>query len=424
MPFGRSVRASERVTKHMMSSHLSRRRRTRIASAVTLAASFGLAGGSAARASLTLNMRFANGGTTMLIGGDQTNTDIPIQVWATVTGSAALSPVPVAGTSATDPQVQTGTFDGLQYVYYNVVNSNSAGTYISGGIDTASGKTPTLNPYLGFNANGSQLGAVQNIQGGVSVGSTSSITSVAKPRGSKAIFDNASYYNQSAGYYQELGNDGIDISASGTSASFLLETLYFKPTAFSSLTKTTFSVSIPSAAFTASAAADYAQANWFEDVNSQNLGTGKAPTKTVGGVAVSATNNSSPSIGTSLVIQDTLAGDANLDGSVNFADLLIVAQNYQKTGTTFATGDFNADGTTNFADLLVVAQNYNTTISPITPSDVTVLTTAGGASFMTQWQAAEALATADVPEPAGLALLGLAGSTLLGRRKLRTSDRQ
>jgi hypothetical protein len=54
-----------------------------------------------------------------------------------------------------------------------------------------------------------------------------------------------------------------------------------------------------------------------------------------------------------------LPGDANLDGKVNFTDLLILAQHYGlKTGQAVGTGDFNADGGVGFDDLLVLAQNY------------------------------------------------------------------
>jgi len=53
-----------------------------------------------------------------------------------------------------------------------------------------------------------------------------------------------------------------------------------------------------------------------------------------------------------------LAGDANRDRAVGFADLVAVAQNYGKTKTTWVQGDFNGDGTVGFADLVAVAQNY------------------------------------------------------------------
>jgi hypothetical protein len=72
-----------------------------------------------------------------------------------------------------------------------------------------------------------------------------------------------------------------------------------------------------------------------------------------------------PAAANQILIKNTLAGDANLDGVVNFADLLAVAQNFNHTLDThgnpidWSDGDFNYDGKVNFADLLLVAQNFN-----------------------------------------------------------------
>jgi len=77
-----------------------------------------------------------------------------------------------------------------------------------------------------------------------------------------------------------------------------------------------------------------------------------------GGTIVS-TFDGQPAVVTDVLLQYTLVGDTNLNATVNFGDLLTLAQNYNKTGTIWTTGDFNYDGTTNFADLLGLAQNYN-----------------------------------------------------------------
>jgi autotransporter-associated beta strand protein len=62
-----------------------------------------------------------------------------------------------------------------------------------------------------------------------------------------------------------------------------------------------------------------------------------------------------------IVIKYTLAGDANLDGQVNFTDLLVVARDFNTTGNDWAHGNFiySASGLVNFADLVIVAQNFN-----------------------------------------------------------------
>ena len=95
----------------------------------------------------------------------------------------------------------------------------------------------------------------------------------------------------------------------------------------------------------------------------------------------------------SAAMQQRLPGDANDDGKVGFADLLILAQNYGKSpGQTFDTGDFNNDGGVGFDDLLILAQHYG------------------------EMQTA-APAAAPVPEPASLGAAGALAFLLLGRRR-------
>jgi hypothetical protein len=59
-----------------------------------------------------------------------------------------------------------------------------------------------------------------------------------------------------------------------------------------------------------------------------------------------------------------LLGDANGDRAVGFADLVQVAQNYDKAaGQTWADGDFDFDGAIGFSDLVAVAQRYDAALS-------------------------------------------------------------
>jgi probable HAF family extracellular repeat protein len=69
-----------------------------------------------------------------------------------------------------------------------------------------------------------------------------------------------------------------------------------------------------------------------------------------------------------------LRGDANQDRSVDFADLVALAQNYNSSGKDWSQGDFDGDGGVGFSDLVALAQNYNTTLPP--PAGLPVMATA------------------------------------------------
>jgi hypothetical protein len=61
-----------------------------------------------------------------------------------------------------------------------------------------------------------------------------------------------------------------------------------------------------------------------------------------------------------VLVRLTLRGDSNLDGLVNFSDLLILARNYSvSSGALYTSGDSDFDGDVDFTDLLALAQNYN-----------------------------------------------------------------
>jgi hypothetical protein len=64
-----------------------------------------------------------------------------------------------------------------------------------------------------------------------------------------------------------------------------------------------------------------------------------------------------------------LSGDANHDRSVDFNDLVVLAQNYNATGKTFSQGnfDYDPDGNVGFNDLVILAQRYNTTLPALAP---------------------------------------------------------
>jgi hypothetical protein len=106
------------------------------------------------------------------------------------------------------------------------------------------------------------------------------------------------------------------------------------------------------------------------------------------------------------------AGDVNLDGAVDFSDLLTLAQHYgMTTAVTLAQGDLNGDGAIDFNDLLVLAQNYG---QSLTASQLSQLTP--------QFQADVAAAFAQVPEPTGTLIAIVAAPLLLTRRRHRAAS--
>lgn len=109
--------------------------------------------------------------------------------------------------------------------------------------------------------------------------------------------------------------------------------------------------------------------------------------------------------GTAIVLAGTFAGDTDLNGNVNFDDLLKLAQNYNGTNKNWVDGDSDYNGTVDFDDLLGLAQSYSSSLASV---DASVF----GAEFASDW----AMALAVVPEPvslSGIAALGL----LAGRRR-------
>src|SRR6185436_13563520 len=103
-----------------------------------------------------------------------------------------------------------------------------------------------------------------------------------------------------------------------------------------------------------------------------------------------------------VLIRYVLKGDANLNGTVDFADLVALAQNYNSSGEVpWNRGDFTYDGNVDFADLVALAQNYNKS----TPVGAIAGAPAGFEEDL-------ARAFAQVPEPGSLAIVGLAAGAL------------
>ncbi|MDB5328833.1 MAG: hypothetical protein JWM57_4402 [Phycisphaerales bacterium] len=104
----------------------------------------------------------------------------------------------------------------------------------------------------------------------------------------------------------------------------------------------------------------------------------------------------------------TLAGDANLNGTVDFNDFLVLQNNFNAPGTRFDQGNFNYDGVTDFNDFLMLQNNFGQSIT-------------GQAVSFTKAQVAAitAFASENVPEPTLMTAAGLGMAAVL-RRSRRT----
>jgi autotransporter-associated beta strand protein len=105
-----------------------------------------------------------------------------------------------------------------------------------------------------------------------------------------------------------------------------------------------------------------------------------------------------------LLILPTLAGDLNLDGAVNFADVSLLAPNLgNASGQTWANGDINGDGAVNFSDVALLAPDLGKTVAAMPPN----------------FEFGPAAVVGAAPEPTSLILLALGGLWTLPRRRVR-----
>jgi GH35 family endo-1,4-beta-xylanase len=130
-------------------------------------------------------------------------------------------------------------------------------------------------------------------------------------------------------------------------------------------------------------------------LNNSNLAIGIAGSAELGVTVFDGYTLAAPAT----LVRVTLKGDHDLDGAVDFDDLLTLAQNYGdlSTGKRWIDGDSNYDGTVNFDDLLALAQNYNVAASVDHPT----LTTWLGNTFAVDWSLARSL----VPDPSSIPIV-------------------
>ena len=90
-------------------------------------------------------------------------------------------------------------------------------------------------------------------------------------------------------------------------------------------------------------------------------------------------------------------GDSNMDQSVDYTDLNTEYADYGQTSDTWVQGDFTGDNIVNYADLLVLAQNFTAARPTISYID---------ANYTGQFQTDALTAFGLVPEPSSIAVIG------------------
>jgi hypothetical protein len=116
-----------------------------------------------------------------------------------------------------------------------------------------------------------------------------------------------------------------------------------------------------------------------------------------------------------ILVKFTYYGDADLDGRTTLDDFTLFLGGYQNGGNTWLRGDFNYDDAVTLDDFNLFLKGYQQQGAPLSAIEAMInsvpMSDAERQAMLASVQA--------IPEPTSLALLGVAGMGLLGRRRGR-----
>jgi hypothetical protein len=227
------------------------------------------------------------------------------------------------------------------------------------------------------------------------------------------------------------GAGGVTIAGSGTvrlaagGGTTTLSALAVQTGATLDITNNTVAINYgspgnsPIAAIVQALTTGYTGGNWTgTGINSSTAAAGVAAgTLFSVGYADGNIDTTTPAAANQVLIKFTLAGDANLDGKVDFNDLIAVGQHLNTTGNDWAAGNFTYDpaGAVDFNDLTIIGQNLNQSVW----LDAGATGGPGGSTVATGLTSAATIGNtvAALPEPGALSLAAAAAGALLRRRR-------
>jgi hypothetical protein len=121
----------------------------------------------------------------------------------------------------------------------------------------------------------------------------------------------------------------------------------------------------------------------------------------------------SPLTATDVLVKYTYYGDADLSGATTLDDFTLFLGGYQNGGTTWVQGDYDYSGLTTLDDFTLFLKGYQQQGMPLSEVEALI----NSVPMSESERAAMLAAVQAVPEPAALAVIGLAGATLGGRRR-------
>jgi hypothetical protein len=127
-------------------------------------------------------------------------------------------------------------------------------------------------------------------------------------------------------------------------------------------------------------------------------------------------SSSNPFDGTSPALNDVLVkytyyGDTNLDGAVDGSDYTNIDNGFHNNLTGWVNGDFNYDGVVDGSDYTLIDNAYNMQGASLGSNPAALI------ASDTEQIMGQIAGTASVPEPAGVGVILMGGTTFLSRRR-------